>query len=85
MKALYKLIALFLMGLVRHAQSSLVNFQFLCGILTKKSGMKFTENFRDFTELAGSNIALSIYHASSVFPQYSSSLNMESIRSLFLT
>ena len=30
--------------------------------------MKFTEKFRDFTELAGSNIALSIYHASSVLP-----------------
>ena len=40
MKVFYKLVVLFLMCLARHAQSTRVNLQYLCGILSKKSGMK---------------------------------------------
>ena len=39
-KVFYKLIVLFLVGLVRHVQSTWVNLQYPCGILRKKSGMK---------------------------------------------
>ena len=40
MKVFYKLIVLFLKGLMRHVQSTRLNLQCLCDILRKKSGIK---------------------------------------------
>ena len=56
MKVFYKLIALFLIGLPRHAQSTLVIFATSCDAV------------RELTSLASSNIALTTYHISNVLP-----------------
>ena len=61
-KVFYRLIVIFLMGLVRHAQITWVNLQYLCVILTKKSRMKLG------TALAGSSTTFTIYYTFNVLP-----------------
>ena len=62
MKVFYKLILLFLMGVVRHAQNTQASLHSLCDILGKKLGMKL----RDLNVLTCSNTTPMLYYTSNV-------------------
>ena len=62
MKLFYKLILLFLMGVVRHAQNTQASLHSLCDILRKKLGMKL----RDLNALTCSNTTPMLYYTSNV-------------------